>query len=218
MNKLIAIAGGGWGFWAAYSSLKRKFDKIELVTLDDVYKSNIRSNDVLLNDIVEARAEILICAGYKPIISNNFLSSKDVINIHYSLLPKYRGMHSTVWAILNNEEYLGFSIHLMNENIDDGPILYQYRKKNNELWTSANFMEHFNDQVSKVLADVILDYLKGLISPKKQDKNLATWVGRRHKQHCMFDFNRTFDYTQRFFRALVYPYPLPYFIHKKIEY
>ena len=218
MNKLIAIAGSGWGFRAAYDSLKNKFDAIELVTQEDTENLNKRPVDVLLNDIEEIKSELLVCAGFKPIISSSFLLSKTVVNIHYSLLPKYRGFHSAVWAILNNEEYLGYTIHLMNENIDDGPILYQYKKKNNQEWTATDFMEHFNAQVSKVLGSVILNYLEGSLKPKKQNKKLATWVGKRGKQHCMVDFNKSFDYTKRFFRALVNPYPLPYFVCKGIEY
>lgn len=218
MNNLIALAGSGWGFWAAYSSLIRKFDIIELITPDEKAFSNIRPNDILLKHIKETKSKLLICAGYKPIISSHFLSSKDVINIHYSLLPKYRGMHSTVWAILNNEAYLGLSIHLMNENIDDGPILYQYKIKNNEFWTSSDFMKHFNEHVAMVLSEVIFDYINGRIIPQMQNKELATWVGRRNKHHCLIDFNQSFDYTQRFFRALVDPYPLPYFCLNGINY
>jgi methionyl-tRNA formyltransferase len=46
------------------------------------------------------------------------------------LLPKYRGLHSTVWSILNNEPYFGLTIHIMNEFIDDGPVVYQYKFRN----------------------------------------------------------------------------------------
>lgn len=60
------------------------------------------------------------------------MNKNKIINIHYSLLPKYRGYHSTVWAIINDEKYLGLTIHEMSEYIDDGDIIYQYKVENDK--------------------------------------------------------------------------------------
>ena len=144
----IAFFGEGHGGIAAYRSLSLYFKKIEILTNDKDLKSLIRSTDKLVESIEEIESNLVICAGYKKIISKEFLRKKTVINTHPSLLPKYRGMHSVAWAILNMEEELGFSIHLMNEYIDDGDILEQF-KVNYESQTSQEIMKLFDDYVFK---------------------------------------------------------------------
>ena len=140
------------------------------------------------------------------------------INVHYSLLPKYRGLHSTVWAIINDEEYIGLTIHLMNEYMDDGPIIHQKRFKNDHKATAYDFMIQNNMYVEENLGKVIDDYLQGGIELKPNDKSKATWVGRRTLLDCKVDFNKSIKYQKAFFRALVPPYPCPFIEYKDCKY
>ena len=204
----IAFFGDGHGGIAAYRSLSLYFKKIEILTNDKDIKSLIRSTDKLVESIEEIESNLVICAGYKKIISKEFLRKKTVINTHPSLLPKYRGMHSVAWAILNMEEELGFSIHLMNEYIDDGDILEQFKVKY-ESQTSQEIMKLFDDYVSNNLGRVVLEFFNKKIIPLKQDKTKATWVSKRNLNDCILDFNSNNRYIAAMFRALVEPYPLP---------
>ena len=123
-------------------------------------------------------------------------------------------MHSTIWAILNDEPILGWTIHLMNQFIDDGDIIYQSRVLNDRTSTSRQFMETFNREVEGNIADIITRFIEGNLIPQKQDKSKASWVGKRNEKDCMIDFSKPIAYQKAFFRALVEPYPLPYIIHK----
>jgi len=209
-NRRLCLAGDGWGAVAAYKSLKNTFKSFDVLTVDQDLKDDFSSDIIEISSFDQTDAEVVICAGYAPIITKNQLKQKTFINIHYSLLPAYRGIHSTVWAIINDEDNLGLTIHLMNEYIDDGPIIKQYSVKNDRSSTSAEYMIKFNGWIKENLGWVIDDYLSGKISLQIQDKRMASWVGWRNMLDCKIDFSRDHRYLKNFFRALVDPYPLPY--------
>ncbi|MEM9649892.1 MAG: formyltransferase family protein, partial [Bacteroidota bacterium] len=120
----IGFAGEGWGAVSAVKGLKKNFE-IQALTEDETVLSEMDSTDTAVNFFEEFECEIVVCAGYRPLIKKEILEKYDVINIHYSLLPAYRGLHSTAWAILNGEEELGLTIFRINQFMDDGPIIYQ---------------------------------------------------------------------------------------------
>lgn len=212
----IILIGDGWGAKAVLEGL-RNFRLPVFIVSSDEEILNLAENETTPDlDIYEN--ELLLFAGYKPIVPKKVLESNVCINVHYSLLPQYRGLHSTVWAILNDEEYLGATIHLMDEFIDNGPILYQYKVKNDRESNSRQYMEMFNSHIKDVIGYVLTDFLDGKIIPQKQDKSNASWVGRRNEKDCKIDFSKPIAYQKAFFRALVEPYPLPYFTHKRERY
>ncbi len=168
----------------------------------------MRPNDKSVELIEEIESNFIVCAGYTKIIPKEFLKNKTIINTHPSLLPKYRGLHALAWAILNMEEELGVTINLMNEYIDDGDILEQFKIKY-ECQTSQEIMILFEDYIATNLGRVVLGFLEEKIIPVKQDKSKATWVTKRNLNDCILDFNASNDYISAIFRALVEPYPLP---------
>ena len=117
-------------------------------------------------------------------------------------------MHSTVWAILNNEKYLGLSIHEINEYVDDGPIISQYVIEYKDE-TACEIIELCNEYVRINLGSIIESYLEGTIKAVKQSYHEATWVCKRNLDDCFVDFDWSVDFMRRFFKALVLPYPLP---------
>ena len=204
----IAFAGNGHGAIAAFRSLSLYFENIEVLTSDNDILKLLRDNDSLIKSIKDSKSKVVICAGYLEIIHNEILENKTIINTHPSLLPKYRGLHSLAWAMLNMEEEIGFSIHLMNEYIDDGDILEQFSVKY-ESQTSHEIMTLFDDYIENNLGRVVFDFLNKKIIPIKQNKSKATWVTRRNLDDCIIDFTKSNNYILAMFRTLVEPYPLP---------
>lgn len=214
--KRIVVFGDGWGAVAVMKGLKNFTLPVYAASNDEeVLALTERAADANL-DIYEN--ELLLFAGYKPIVPKKVLDANCCVNIHYSLLPKYRGMHSTVWAILNDEPILGGTIHLMSEYIDDGDILFQFPVANDRKSTSRQYMETFNHIVEENVADVLTRFIDGTLVPQPQDKSQASWVGKRNEKDCMIDFAKPLSYQKAFFRALVDPYPLPYVMHKGNKY
>lgn len=215
MNRDVVLLGDGWGAEAAFKGLISSFPNMKVITED----LTICPDSYLMDgDLLTFQDKVLIFAGYKPIVPYCVLQRNLCVNIHYSLLPKYRGLHSTVWAILNDEPELGLTVHEMSRFLDDGPIIHQYKVANDFITTSREYMEQFNLYIEKELGTIIRDYLSGKFFPVQQDKKQATWVGRRKKEDCLIDFNRPISYQKAFFRALVLPYPRPFIRYKGIEY
>lgn len=208
MTNEIIFAGSGHGGIVAFKSLQAEFKNINVLTDDSAIITLFRNTDKKIESLNDNKTEIVVCAGYHSIISADILEKKTIINTHPSLLPKYRGMHGLVWAMLNFEEELGFTIHLMNKYIDDGDILKQYKIKY-ENQTSQEIMKKFDDYVLNNLGRVVKAFLLGKITPTKQNIDEATWVCKRNIDDCVIDFNKSNKYINMLFKALVRPYPLP---------
>jgi methionyl-tRNA formyltransferase len=204
----IGFAGDGHGAIAAFKSLQNLFSVIEFHSTDQDVIDIARNSDTAVDMISDLSSRLVVCAGYKPIIRKEFLESHQVINVHYSLLPKYRGLHAVVWAILNGEEHFGYTLHLMDEEIDSGPMIFQkqFRYQNE---TSHKVMNICNTSVEKELGHIVQSYLRNEIVITSQDKLMATWVARRNQSDCFIDFSWNTDFLRRFFKAMVSPYPLP---------
>ena len=214
MHKDIIVVGDGWGAVALYKGLSRKISPLYVFTTDNYIKTLVSNKNLIIDCIDGLKDKVLIFSGYTNLVSDEIIDFNTCINIHYSLLPKYRGLHSIVWAILNDEDELGLSIHLMNKNIDDGDIIHQVSFANDRVSTSTQFIERDNEYVEKHIYEILYSFLEGKTKLKLNDKSQATWVGRRNLKDCQIDFNRTLNYQKCFFRALVRPYPLPYVLFK----
>ena len=221
--KKILVLGGGQVLNSAIFSLSNEFI-IDVITDGKLYVlgDNINqlnyNTDVNLEDVLDNRYCCVVCAGYHKIISENTLSKLSFINIHGSILPRYRGLHSSVWAILNGEKELGATIHLINQFIDDGDILETFIMQYNNQ-TGSEVIDSINEYIRLNLCRVVLSYLSGELKPIKQDKKLASWVPRRNLLDCKINFNEMdIKFLQRFFLALSPPYPLPYIEVKNKKY
>lgn len=111
----ICFCGDGHGAVAAMRSLVKTFNKVKVVSKDLGVQSQLRQSDLRLSDQESAEGNVIICAGYGKLNISKILNRNVVINTYPSLLPKHRGIHafihSLVWAMLNKEHELGFSIH-----------------------------------------------------------------------------------------------------------
>lgn len=213
----IGFAGEGWGAVAAVRGLQKYFD-LQCLTADKDVINELSGNHNQISSFDLFNCDIIICAGYKPLISQELVTKYKIINIHYSLLPAYRGWHSTAWAIMNGEEKLGLSIFRMNQFIDDGPILHQKGFKNDQISSAPYYMNLMNLYIEENLGDLINQYRQGLIMLKEQDKKKASWTGKRGQTHNLIDFTKGFEYCRRLFRILQSPYPRPQIQYKKKRY
>ncbi|MCX7780187.1 MAG: formyltransferase family protein [Negativicutes bacterium] len=208
MDTRIMFAGEGHGAVAALKSLQKKYARVEIISHDQEVLSLRREGDLILNAFSQGQSGYVVLAGYKKLIPPHELKMRVFINTHPSLLPAYRGFHSVVWAMLNMEKELGFTIHLVNEFLDDGDILHQY-KINYNGQTSKEIMDAFDAFAEAELGSIVHEYISGNIQPVKQDKSKATWVGKRNLGDCIIDFSWECERLQMLFKALVKPYPLP---------
>ena len=154
--------------------------------------------------------DLAILVAYGKIIPEDILAIPKwgFINVHPSLLPKYRGPSPIQSAILADEKFTGVSIIKLDEEIDHGPILAQESiviKKNN---THASLIEKLGILGVKLLAETLPKYLDGKLKPSPQDNLKATFTKRITKRDGAIDLQNPPDpqTLDRMIRAY-YPWP-----------
>ena len=126
------------------------------------WKDVSRLEEEVLKLIIEYDIKLLVLAGYMRLLSKNFvnsLPSKFIVNVHPSLLPKYKGMNAIKQAIDDCAEYTGVTIHYVDEGMDSGYIIKQVSIKINEnetvetLKNRLQILEHrlYSDTIKSIL-------------------------------------------------------------------
>ncbi len=127
--------------------------------------------------------ELFLVASYGLLIPRRVLDlpKHGTLNVHPSLLPKYRGPSPIQSAILNGDTETGVTIMLMNEKMDEGPMLIEERVS----LTGNEVNEELEIQLAtiggKVLAHIIPDWIAGKINPREQDHTQATYTRKFEK-------------------------------------
>ena len=101
--------------------------KIKIYGIKFKNKSNFENNSLKL--LKKYNIDMLCLAGFMKILSGNFIKkfSKPILNIHPSLLPKYKGLNTHKRAIKNRDKFAGASIHKVTEKLDSGEVILQKR-------------------------------------------------------------------------------------------
>ena len=113
-----------------------KKKKISTICLDE--KNFLNSEKMLLKILKKKKINLICLAGFMKILSGNFIKKYrgKIINIHPSLLPKYKGLNTHRRVIENREKYTGCTVHYVNNKLDSGKIISQKKikilKKDNE--------------------------------------------------------------------------------------
>jgi methionyl-tRNA formyltransferase len=134
-------------------------------------------------------ADVAVVAAYGRILPADYLSAfpHGAINVHFSLLPKYRGAAPVNWAIVNGESETGVTTMKMDEGLDTGDILLQRPTDIGPEETSAELME----RLSHLGADLLLETLERLdsIKPVSQDHEAATLAPIMSKKDGEIDWS-----------------------------
>ena len=106
-----------------------KREKIKSYVIN--YKKNNDSDKKLLKKLKKNKINLICLAGFMKILSKNFIKkfNKPILNIHPSLLPKYKGLNTHERVIKNKEKYSGSTVHLVSDKLDSGKIILQKKIK-----------------------------------------------------------------------------------------
>ena len=106
-----------------------KKNKIKFLIVD--YKNKIKAENKILLNLKNCNINFICLAGFMKILSKKIINNyKDkILNIHPSLLPKYKGLNTHKRVLNNNEKFTGCTVHLVNTKLDSGKIILQKKIK-----------------------------------------------------------------------------------------
>ena len=105
--------------------------KKKIITKIDKFKNKRESEKKILEILVKKKIKLICLAGFMKILSGNFVKKfkGKIVNIHPSLLPKYKGLDTHKRALENKERFSGCSVHYVTEKLDSGKIILQQKVK-----------------------------------------------------------------------------------------
>jgi methionyl-tRNA formyltransferase len=162
--------------------------------------------------------DLLVVAAYGQILSQEVLAvpAQGGINVHASLLPKYRGAAPVAWAIYHGETRTGVSIIRMSVHLDAGDVLAQESVTVGTEETAGELEARLADVGASLALETVMRITTGSPVPGvKQDKSLATKAPKLTKEHGRIDWNRTAVEVCNHVRAMQ-PWPTAYtFLHRQ---
>jgi methionyl-tRNA formyltransferase len=215
-------------FCKFYSALNNQFEVISIITAPDkpvgrkqvltpspVKKWALEANlSVLEPDkirkpewvakIKELTPDLIILCAYGQIIPQEILDipKYKALNIHPSLLPKYRGASPIQSIILNGEIETGVSLMIMDAEMDHGPILgnSKFEIRNSKI-SYTELSEELSNLGAELLIKILPDYIDGKITPKEQNHIQATFCKLIKKEDGKIDWNKSAEEIERQIRA-----------------
>ncbi len=170
--------------------------------LNILQPNSVRKDDVL-DELEALQPDLFVVAAYAKLLPPRLLEmgKKGCINIHPSLLPKYRGAAPLRGPILNGDEFTGVTIMKMAEEFDAGDILLQKSFRMDPKETVTTLEPKVSQLGAEMLMEVIDQIEAGTVTATKQDDSQATYYKQIDKEEGRIDFTRPAVEIERMARA-----------------
>jgi len=174
-----------------------------------------------VDDLKSLNADIMITCAYGQILSREIIDicRYGIINIHASLLPKYRGAAPIQYAIINGEKTTGVTVMQTEEGLDTGDILEAFETPIGETETAAELFERLSNLGAQNICAVLDKIESGNIVKTKQDDSLATVVKTIKKEDATVDFSKNCETVKNLINGMnPWPVAYTYFGGKKLKF
>lgn len=188
--------------------------KAEELGLKIIQPQNPNSSETI-NALKEIPADLYIVISYGHFLKDPLLQLPKLypLNVHASLLPKYRGAAPINWAIINGEKETGISIIRMTEAMDAGDILLEKKIPIDDKDTSITLEQKLETLAVGALMDAIQLMEKNAEKFTRQDESAVIFAPKLEKRHGEIDWNKSAAEIARQIRGLI-PWPGAYTYHK----
>lgn len=189
--------------------VKKRAIELGLSTMD---AEDVNSAD-FLTDLKKMNPDLLVVVAFRilppavleiPVIGS--------VNLHASLLPKYRGAAPVHWSVIKGENETGCTVFFLNEKVDTGEIIAQNRVKIGAFETAGDIYNRLKETGSDLLLRSVNQIADGSVTPTPQNDGLATPAPRLFKENTRIDFTRTASEVHNFIRGLS-PFPTAWCIY-----
>lgn len=157
-----------------------------------IFQPKTLRSDESYEILKELAPDLIVVVAYGKILSKNILELPPMgcINVHGSLLPKYRGAAPIQWSIINGEEITGITTMYMNEGLDTGDMLLQEEVSIGENETSGELFDRLCKVGAELLIKTIKEIEKGSIKRVKQQDEEATYAPMLTKEISRIDWTK----------------------------
>jgi methionyl-tRNA formyltransferase len=158
-------------------------------------------------------ADIAVVVAYGRILPAEYLRAprRGCINVHFSLLPLYRGAAPANWAIVNGDAKTGVTTMFIEQELDSGPILLQRETLIAETETAPELMQRLSDLGAELLSETLSQL--DVITPRPQHDREATFAPMLTKRHGLIDWSSKASSIERCIRGFQ-PWPNAYTFYK----
>ena len=178
------------------------------------YKPQNLAKEQIQNDIDITNADILLVVAYGNLIPNWILKSNiKAINIHYSLLPSYRGASPIQSSLLNNDKKTGVTFMQMSEDLDSGKVIKSFEVPINKNDNKSSLEKKLTKLSILNLEKVITDFYSNKIIPVDQEHEKASYCKKILKEDSIINFKESAEKIFAKFRAYN-EWPGICFLHK----
>ncbi len=184
-------------------ALERNIPVLQPVTLRD---------DAIVAELAALKPDLMIVAAYGLILPQNVLDipTHGCLNVHASVLPRWRGAAPIQAAILGGDEVTGISLMEMEAGLDSGPVFHIEMLNINDGETAGELHDRLAALGGAALVEKLEDILAGRIEPQVQDESLVTYAPKVEKRDAEVDWTVTATDAARRVRAYN-PFPGAYF-------
>lgn len=166
--------------------------------------------------ITELKPDMVVVVAFGLILRRDLLDfpKYGCVNVHASLLPKFRGVSPIQAAILAGEKVTGCTTMHIDEGIDTGDMLLQEETPILDTDTAGTLFDRLAEVGAKLLVRTLDGLVDGSVTPRTQDHSRATHTKKIKKEHGAIDWSRDAAYLSRHVRAMS-PWPTAYTFHEK---
>lgn len=158
-----------------------------------VYQPEKLRDGTALELLKQLRPDILVVVAYGRLLPNEILAlpAYGAINVHGSLLPKYRGSAPIQRAVLNGEQVTGVSTMYLVEEMDAGDVIYTAETEIGEFETSGELFDRLADMGAELLVKTLVDIEQGTAPRTAQNHQEASFASPLNKSECPIRWNQT---------------------------
>lgn len=175
--------------------------------------------EMSFDEMLEAKPDAAIILTYSRVIPPKYVNAIKILNIHGGLLPKYRGLNASSWAIINNEKEVGYTLHLIDEDLDSGPIYHKFAVEIEEDEKFGDARNKIRNLICKEIRDIVEKILLNQIEPQSQEGCDYIYTMPFRKSDGKIDWQTETQYIYNLYRVFGFPYGTGiYFTYKDKTY
>lgn len=175
---------------------------------------SIRKEPDIQEELKKLEPDFFVTFAFGQILSQDVLDipKYETINLHASLLPKYRGANPIQRAIINGDKETGICTMITELGLDCGDVCMKEIIQIADTTNCVDLFEEISDKSPELLEKTLIGLVENTISPQKQCEDGVCFANKLDKEECLIDWNKDAETIHNLVRG-IYKFPCAYFMH-----